>query len=99
MDKKYKLLVVCGTGMGSSIMLKVQVERAVKEGGLPFYISSDVVSSAKGSDADLFVCMADLCRYFKTNRKTSLRNKNIVSRSEISIGLLRELEELNSKQN
>ncbi len=99
MDKKYKLLVVCGTGMGSSIMLKVQVERVVKEGGLPFYISSDVMSSAKGSDADLFVCMADLVDILKPIGKPVLGIKNIVSRSEISIGLLRELEELNSKQN
>ena len=98
MDKKYKLLVVCGTGMGSSIMLKVQVERAVKEGGLPFYVSSDLLSSAKGSDADLFVCMEDLVDILRPIGKPILGIKNIVSRSEISTGLLRELGDLEKKQ-
>ncbi|MFZ3069842.1 MAG: PTS sugar transporter subunit IIB [Anaerolineaceae bacterium] len=97
MEKKYKLLVVCGTGMGSSIMLKVQVERAVKENDLPFQVSSDLISSAKGSDADLFVCMADLVDILKPLGKPVVGIRNIVSRPEITEGLRKQLEVLESK--
>lgn len=94
MEKKYKLLVVCGTGMGSSIMLKVQVERTVKENNLPFEVNSDLVSSAKGSGADVFVSMADLVPILQPLGKPVVGIMNIVSRTEILAGLIKAQAEL-----
>lgn len=87
MEKRYKLLVVCGTGMGSSIMLKIQVERTVKENNLPCDVSSDLVSSAKGSDCDFFVAMADLVKILEPLGKPVVGILNIVNRQEILAGI------------
>ena len=98
MDKKYKLLVVCGTGMGSSIMLKVQVERVVNANNLPVIVNSDVVSAAKGSDADFFVCMLDLVEHLSQLNKPVVGIKNIVNRDEILAGIKKQLEEFNNPE-
>jgi len=97
MDKKYKLLVVCGTGMGSSIMLKVQVERTVRENNLPYEVSSDLVSSAKGSVCDVFVAMADLVPILKPLGKPVVGIMNIVNRTEILAGLQKALIDLDQQ--
>lgn len=93
MEKKYRLLVVCGTGMGSSIMLKIQVERVVKDNHLPVHVDSDVVSAAKGSDADFFVSMFDLVDYLSALGKPVVGIRNIVSRDEILQGIRAQLDE------
>lgn len=95
MKKKYKLLVVCGTGMGSSIMLKIQVERVVKENNLPCEVSSDLVSSAKGSDCDFFVSMADLVNILAPLGKPVVGIMNIVNRKEILAGIEKVLADFN----
>lgn len=91
MEKKYSLLVVCGTGMGSSIMLKIQVDRVVKNNQLPLEVSSDLVSSAKGSNADFFVCMNDLVSILEPLGRPIVGIKNIVSREEILEGLKKQI--------
>ncbi len=94
MTKKYKLLVVCGTGMGSSLMLKIQVERVVNDNKLPLCVESDVLSAASGSDADFFVAMSDLVELLSKTGKPVVGIRNIVSRPEILAGLLAQLETL-----
>ena len=91
--KQYKALVVCGTGMGSSLLLKIQVERVVREYQLPVTISSDLVSAAKGSDADFFISMLDLVSSLSSLGKPVVGIKNIVSRPEILAGIQAQLAE------
>ncbi|MEA4811558.1 MAG: PTS sugar transporter subunit IIB [Anaerolineaceae bacterium] len=98
MDKKYDLLVVCGTGMGSSIMLKIQVERVVSNNQLPLNVSSDLVSSAKGSNADFFVCMNDLVTILEPLGKPVVGIKNIVNREEILEGLKKQIKAFQDKE-
>ncbi len=97
MTKMYKTLVVCGTGMGSSLMLKIQVERVVKENQLPIIVDSDVVSAAKGSDADFFISMFDLVDLLSQYGKPVIGIKNIVSRPEILAAVQAQLEAFESK--
>lgn len=89
--KQYKALVVCGTGMGSSILLKIQVERVVRDNQLPVTVSSDLVSAAKGSDADFFISMSDLVSSLTQFGKPVIGIKNIVSRPEILAGIQAQL--------
>ncbi|MDX9863409.1 MAG: PTS sugar transporter subunit IIB [Anaerolineaceae bacterium] len=89
--KKYKALVVCGTGMGSSLMLKIQVERVVKDNELPVTVQSDVLSAAKGADADFFISMLDLVDILSGTGKPIVGIKNIVSRPEILAGIQKQI--------
>ena len=85
--EKYKALVVCGTGMGSSLMLKIQVERVVNDNDLPVIVESDVLSAAKGADVDFFISMMDLVEVLSEIGKPIVGIKNIVSRPEILAGI------------
>ncbi|MFZ5813952.1 MAG: PTS sugar transporter subunit IIB [Bacillota bacterium] len=51
-----KILAVCGMGLGSSLMLRMQIEAALKELGVTnFKVEVTDVSTAKGMAADLIV--------------------------------------------
>ena len=89
--EKYKALVVCGTGMGSSLMLKIQVERVVKDNDLPVIVQSDVLSAAKGADAGFFISMMDLVEILSATGKPIVGIKNIVSRPEILAGIQKQI--------
>lgn len=89
--EKYKALVVCGTGMGSSLMLKIQVERVVKDNELPVVVQSDVLGAAKGADADFFIAMLDLVEILTELGKPVVGIKNIVSRPEILAGIQKQI--------
>jgi PTS system ascorbate-specific IIB component len=89
--KQYTALVVCGTGMGSSLMLKIQVERVVKDNDLPVVVQSEVLSAAKGADVDFFISMMDLVDILSEIGKPVVGIKNIVSRPEILAGIQKQL--------
>lgn len=47
-----KFLAVCGFGVGSSMVLKMSIEKACKERGIDCEVENTDLSSAKGSNAD-----------------------------------------------
>lgn len=48
----YKFLAVCGFGLGSSMVLKMSIEKAAKERGIDCEVENTDLSSAKGTTAD-----------------------------------------------
>lgn len=51
-----KILAVCGMGLGSSLLLRMQIEAALKELGVTdFSVEVADISTAKAIDADLIV--------------------------------------------
>ncbi|WP_017470873.1 PTS sugar transporter subunit IIB [Amphibacillus jilinensis] len=46
-----KFLAVCGFGVGSSMVLKMSIEKACKERGIDCEVENTDISSAKGTDA------------------------------------------------
>lgn len=81
--EKYRVLVVCGTGMGSSMILKVMVDRVVSENQLPIVVDSDVVAGAKSSRADFFVSGLDLVPALEKIGRPVVGIKNMIDRKEI----------------
>lgn len=92
--EKYHVLVVCGTGMGSSMILKVMVDRVVTENKLPIIVESDVVAGAKSSRADFFVSGLDLVPILEKIGKPVVGIKNMIDRKEILEKLRTQLDEL-----
>jgi len=81
--EKYRALVVCGTGMGSSMLLKVMVDRVVMDNKLPISIESDVVAAAKSSSADFFIAGLDLVPTLEKIGRPVVGIKNMIDRKEI----------------
>lgn len=55
-----KILTVCGLGMGSSLILKMNVEMVLKQHGIQASVEHMDVSSAASANADLVITNAEL---------------------------------------
>ena len=56
----YTGLVLCRTGMGSSMMLRIKLDQVIQENDFPIVLEHDVVSTMAGRDQDFIVTMKDL---------------------------------------
>jgi PTS system ascorbate-specific IIB component len=54
-----KILCVCGLGMGSSLILKMTVEKAMRELGIPCAVEHQAAGMMSGLDPDLIVASQD----------------------------------------
>lgn len=79
----YKIMVVCGTGMGSSMILKMMVDQVVKENEIDATVTSDLASDVKGSDADIFVAGTDLAPTLNPSNAIVVGIRNIMDKAEI----------------
>lgn len=55
-----KILAVCGFGVGSSMVLKMTLEKAVKELGIDAEVKNTDIASAKAEQADVYFTSAEL---------------------------------------
>lgn len=61
-----KILVVCRTGMGTSMLLKIKVEQIISSLNLDAEVYHDVTSAMNGyNDIDILVTMKDLADEFE----------------------------------
>lgn len=51
----FKIVTVCGNGIGSSLMLKMKVEEIAKTHNVDASVESIDAGAARGKEADLFV--------------------------------------------
>ncbi|MFT8704279.1 PTS sugar transporter subunit IIB [Bifidobacterium aquikefiricola] len=55
-----KFLAVCGFGVGSSMVLKMTLDKVIKELGIAAETENTDISSAKSEDADAYFTSAEL---------------------------------------
>lgn len=55
-----KILVVCGSGLGSSFMMEISIKTIIKELGVNAEVNHTDLGSAKGEGADIFVGTRDI---------------------------------------
>ncbi|MBP1044334.1 PTS sugar transporter subunit IIB [Vagococcus sp. BWB3-3] len=67
-----KILAVCGFGVGSSMVLKMTLQKAVAELGLEAEVENTDVSSAKGSQADVIFTSNELLDELKGSTKSPI---------------------------
>ncbi len=60
-----KGLVVCRTGMGSSMMLMIKLNKVIEQNKFPLELEHDVFSGVGGHGVDLVITMNDLVDEFK----------------------------------
>ena len=81
--EKYRALVVCGTGMGSSMLLKIMVDRVISKNELPILLEADVLAGANSFEGDFIIAMADLLPHLEGTKKPLIGIKNMVDKDEI----------------
>jgi len=82
------IVCVCGLGMGSSLILKMSVEKAMKELGIGCDVEHWAAGTMVGMKCDLIVAAEDF-REDLSNRNNVVFVKNVVKVEEIK-GVLKE---------
>lgn len=55
-----KILVVCGSGLGSSFLIEMNIKKVLQELGIEAVVDHADLGSAKGSGADILVGTRDI---------------------------------------
>lgn len=84
-----KGLVVCRTGMGSSMMLKIKVEQVINESDWKADVQHDVYSGLDSHrDVDFVVTMSDLTPDVERAGYRAVGIQNLMDKTEIREKLL-----------
>lgn len=74
-----KALIMCRTGMGSSLMLKIRVDKIVNKYNYPLEVTHDAFSGFAGQqDVDVIITMHDLIDEFKDSDAYVIGVKDIM---------------------
>ena len=78
MDTK-KALIMCRTGMGSSLMLKIKVDKLIDKNHYPLDVTHDAFSGFAGQqNVDIIITMEDLIDEFKDSKAYVIGVKDIM---------------------
>ncbi|MGY0395102.1 PTS sugar transporter subunit IIB [Fusobacterium sp.] len=86
-----KITAVCGTGLGSSFMLEMNVKKVLKELGVNAEVTHTDLASVIESDSDFFIMSRDIAGSTKISNKLVLTN--IINLGEIKEVLTKALQE------
>lgn len=86
-------LVVCRTGMGSSMMLRIKMDQVISENHLDIDLEHDVLSAISNYDVDFVVTMNDLVDQVKDEAKAVIGIEDLMNKEELKEKLIKFLEE------
>ncbi|MGR5367946.1 PTS sugar transporter subunit IIB [Photobacterium damselae] len=79
-----KILVVCGNGLGTSLMMEMAVKDVANKIGLVADIDHEDLSSATSSNADIWVAATDVASQLESAGKQNVISlKNIFDKTSI----------------
>ena len=84
-NKGLKIVAICGCGMGSSVILRLNAEKTLKELGVDGKVTVSDATTGKGaaSDADLIIIGKELAYLFKDTTKPMITMKSFVDKKEL----------------
>lgn len=90
-----KILVCCGSGLGSSFMIEMNVENALRELGVSgVELDHSDLGSAKGYNADLYIGTRDIAPELETIGKPVISLNNMLDNDELKKKLKEKLKEM-----
>lgn len=92
------IVTVCGNGIGSSLMLKMKVEKIAKANGIDVQVESIDSNAAIGKDADLFVTVKEFKNIFTDKQRVAL-TRSFMNQKQITEDVLPTLIELDKEGN
>ena len=89
-----KIQTVCGFGIGTSLMLKINLENLIRKNGLEAEVFCSDVSSCAGNDCDLIFVSAELADTIGNRVNVPLvKINNFMDEKELTEKLLENLKE------
>lgn len=85
-----KVIAACGNGMGTSMIMKIKLEKIFKELGQDANVEALSMSQAKGftNSADIILCSKHLASEFNKNQKAKIIGvTNLMDENEIKEAL------------
>lgn len=78
-----KIVAVCGLGMGSSLILRMNIEDVLKKNNIKAVTEHTDVSSIEGNNPDIIVTSAELVKNLKETKAKVIVVKNFFDKDEI----------------
>ncbi|GAA0441681.1 MAG: PTS sugar transporter subunit IIB [Bacillota bacterium] len=78
-----KILVVCGNGLGSSMIVEMNVKAILKELGKEADVSHTDLATAKSEQADVFLGSEDIVNSLEDGKKNVIKLKNLMDKGEL----------------
>jgi PTS system ascorbate-specific IIB component len=89
-----RIMVVCGFGLGSSMILKLKIDEALKEQGLRAETFCTDMTTAKGERFDIVITSKDIAVAFKDIPQPVVVVNNFLSKAEVEEKVLPALRSL-----
>lgn len=78
---------VCGNGLGSSLILKINVDKILKEMGITADVETADVGSAGSSSADLIVTTSQFKSNLESVKKDVIYVNNVMDKEDLKVQL------------
>lgn len=78
-----RILAVCGTGIGTSAIMRGRLQEALDVQGVSYELDVVEVGSAADREADLIFTSDELANHFVNRRARTVTIQNFTSRSEV----------------
>ncbi|MBM7692483.1 PTS system ascorbate-specific IIB component [Peribacillus deserti] len=89
-----KILAVCGNGLGTSFMLSLNVNKALKELGIDGECKNMDLASAKTESADYYIGSPEIMEQLNDGKKKVISVVNMVNLNEIKEVLRKQILEV-----
>lgn len=95
--KRYKIVTVCGCGLGSSLIAKMTIDQILAENGYDASIEVADGGSATGMKCDFYITTPQFAERLRPTGIPVIEVSNFVNRQEISDKLLAVIHSMESK--
>lgn len=82
--KMLRIMVVCGFGLGSSMVLKLKLDAVLKKYGLQASTFCSDLTTAPGEQYDIVFTSKELLQKFEQDRRPAIAISNFLSEQEIA---------------
>jgi ascorbate PTS system EIIB component len=79
-----RVATVCGMGFGTSMMLKLSVDKILREAGIEAEVSPVDLGSVKSMQAELIVAPSDMRSHLASSKTPVVYINNLVDKAEIA---------------
>ncbi len=92
-----KILVCCGSGLGSSFMIEMNIKKVLAELGVEAEVSHCDLSSASGNKSDIYVGTRDIATQLEGLGGIVVSLNNMIDKAEMKDKIAAAVEEFNNK--
>lgn len=91
-----KITVVCGNGLGSSLMMEMMIKKILDGENIQYEIDHVDLSSVHGTRSDIFIGTKDITSQFSVDSGIIVSLDNAVNQQAMKEKILAAIDQLNS---